>query len=99
MRDGAIVELAARLTGMVDVADNVSHAERAQLFTWAAVDAGQAGGAWTAIVLTAHVLQDRAALAILGSTSPRPGRRSRVAGLRWAEPFATAGRAAVLCLS
>ena len=45
MRDGAIVELAARLTGMVDVADNVSHAERAQLFTWAAVDAGQAGGA------------------------------------------------------
>jgi hypothetical protein len=35
----------------------------------------------------------------LGSTSPRPGRRSRVAGLRWAEPFATAGRAAVLCLS
>lgn len=35
MADGAIVELAARLTGVVDVADNVYYAERAQLLTWA----------------------------------------------------------------
>ena len=36
MPDGAIVELAAWLTGMVDVADNVYYAERAQLLTWVA---------------------------------------------------------------
>ena len=32
---GSTVELAARLTGMVDVAAGVFHAERAQLLTWA----------------------------------------------------------------
>ncbi len=41
--DGAIVELAARLTGMADVADNVYYAERAQLLTWA-VGTEQAAG-------------------------------------------------------
>jgi hypothetical protein len=45
MPDGAIVEVAARLTGMVDVADNVYYAERAQLLTRAAADARQAAGA------------------------------------------------------
>jgi hypothetical protein len=56
MPDGAILEVAARLTGMVDVADNVYYAERAQLLAWAAADARQAAGASTAIVLTAQVL-------------------------------------------
>jgi hypothetical protein len=35
MSVGSTGELAARLTGMVDVAAVVFHAERAQLLTWA----------------------------------------------------------------
>jgi hypothetical protein len=35
MSVGSTVEVAARLTGMVDVAADVFHAERAQLLTWA----------------------------------------------------------------
>jgi hypothetical protein len=35
MSVGSTVELVARLTGMVDVADSVFHAERARLLTWA----------------------------------------------------------------
>ena len=42
--DGAIVELAARLTGMVDLADNIYYAERAQLLTWAVGTEQAAGG-------------------------------------------------------
>lgn len=34
MPDGATVELAARMTGMVDVAENVYYAERTQLIAW-----------------------------------------------------------------
>ncbi|SNR82066.1 hypothetical protein SAMN04488107_0042 [Geodermatophilus saharensis] len=43
MPHGAIVELAARLTGLVDVADNVYYAERAQLLRWEANDEPAAG--------------------------------------------------------
>ncbi len=37
MSVGSTVEIAARLTGMIDVAADVFHAERAQLLTWVPV--------------------------------------------------------------